>query len=139
MRAAVLLILACTSFSAWAESWVCEPTDNVGFKFDKDAKNWIKTTFADKSKYVVQPSSLSNAKWEVILVGEKTPMFLCQEGFSKHEDLLCSLAGEFRFNKKLLKFSIQSTTGWFADVDTLLKNERAPTSIYVMVGQCKAN
>jgi len=136
MRAIAFFVLSCFASSATAESWLCVSDDNVGFDYDKSKKTWVQARFSMEEKFVVRPSKVRDYKWEVIEVGEEFPSYYCDKDFTESGYLTCATGSDFRFNKKTLRFTVESTHGFFGDVEALAKRGQRPDSMYVMYGRC---
>lgn len=99
---------------ARAEGFICAIEKMTGFS--KKSGSWQTATFnVDDQKFVVRRSTrqTEQVKWEVVDLGRSNPIIWCKEDFNSVDNLFCDGIGEFRMNRKTLRFLYVYPFGYF--------------------------
>jgi hypothetical protein len=136
---AMVLLVTLTAVSA-AGSYLCLPKGTVGFQYDDSVKIWKRTDFNSSAKYIVSRSQIKNYAWEVKYYGQKEPMSLCRENFNDLGYLFCENAGEFRMNRKNMRYIRTYILGYYncnvEDETGKIINEDGSCTPFIEIGSC---
>ena len=139
---ATILLLAVLPTLANAESYLCVAEYVTGFQFITAEKEWQQRNFRATDKYLVKPNKDESVKgkWIVSRIGEQGPFAFCEYGFTSSGALRCDgNFGEFKMNKKSLRFLRPYIVGYWTDAipgeqdGTFVEGENTPT---IGIGKC---
>jgi hypothetical protein len=123
-----------------ATAYLCLPRETVGFKYNEDLKYWKKADLKTSAKYIVSRSQYKNFAWEVKHYGQKEPFSLCKDGFNDLGYLFCENAGEFRMNKKNMRYIRTYILGYYncnvEDETGKILNEDGNCTPFIEIGIC---
>lgn len=112
------LLVAAHPASA-AETFICVADYAAGLAFDKAAKKWKSAIFDPREKLLLSKATPEEAKkgavWVVKETGSTVPRFVCNEDFNEAGYIYCRGFGDFRFNRKNLRFISTYMIGFVTD------------------------
>lgn len=116
-RLAPTLIAILTATSAQgAEDYICASDHVAGFAFDRDTKQWRATSFRADEKFLIKSSPKEDRAqgiyFTVTKTGSSRPDFVCERDFGTYGSLTCGGFGQFKFNKRTLRFMSTYTIGY---------------------------
>ena len=145
MRNSSLLFVATALFFVLpavsaASAYLCLPKETVGFQYDETVKQWKRKDFKSAAKYIVSLSQYKNYAWEVKYYGQKEPIYLCREGFNDLGYLFCDNSGEFRMNRKNMRYIRTYVLGYYncnvEDEEGKIIKEDGSCTPFIEIGIC---
>ena len=125
---------------AWGEGYICTADMATGFSYK--AGVWKSADFQPDRQFIVAPitqaettvmPSVLDAKWDVVVVGDKHPSDVCPE-FDTAGNLVClGPFSEFRMNKDSLRFLYSYLSGYW---DRTPLGSEAGDTPYIAIGKC---
>lgn len=123
-----------------AGAYLCLPRETVGFKYNEELQRWKKADLETSAKYIVSRSQYRNYTWEVKHYGQKEPFSLCKDDFNDLGYLFCDNAGEFRMNKKNMRYIRTYILGYYncnvEDETGKILNEDGSCTPFIEIGIC---
>ena|SRR5262249_2697766 len=115
-----------TGFSYKTGEW------NVA-QFEANRKFIVSTAAQSDHPGAAPPVAIPNARWTVLVLGDKAPTNVCPE-FDSIGNLVCLGAfSEFRMNKDSLRFLYSYLTGYW---DRVAPGSEAGDTPYMAIGKC---
>jgi hypothetical protein len=142
-------LLALTLFAllppvSWGAGYIC--TTDMVTGFSSKGGEWKSADFEPNRKFIVSPATqaeqavvptlfaIPDAKWSVLVLGDKRPTNVCPE-FDTTGDLICpGLFSEFRMNKDSLRFLYAYLSGYW---DRTPPGSEAGDTPYIAIGKCR--
>jgi hypothetical protein len=142
-RLLALAVFALLPLTSWGEGYICAADMATGFSYKSGA--WNSVNFEADRKFIVRPTTqagqdatptlppIPNAKWDVVVVGDKHPSDVCPE-FDTAGNLVCrGPLSEFRMNKDSLRFLYSYLSGYW---DRTPLGSEAGDTPYIAIGKC---
>ncbi len=130
------------------ESYFCAVEHSGGVKYNKQEKVWEAVVFNDDRKVLVTKAIpghydlFDGSAWVVKRLGDQVATGFCRLDFNEHDILHCVMpAGEFKFNRKNMRFLLSYTVGYWNDTISETgkgKGTEGDDSPYISVGRCSA-
>jgi hypothetical protein len=133
-----LAVFALLPLVVWGDGYICTADMATGFSYKGGA--WSSANFEPNRKFIVsrtaqggQSASVPDAKWSVLVLGDKGPSNDCPE-FDTLGNLVClGPFSEFRMSKESLRFLYSYLSGYW---DRPPLGSEAGDTPYIAIGKC---
>lgn len=137
-RLFTLAVFALLPLVVWGDGYICTADMATGFSHKGGA--WSSANFEPNRKFIVsrtaqgeQSASVPDAKWSVLVLGDKGPSNGCPE-FDTLGNLVClGPFSEFRMSKDSLRFLYSYLSGYW---DRPPLGSEAGDTPYIAIGKC---
>lgn len=134
----LILILFFANSPAFAsdDSYICVAESSVGFNFNKTSRQWERSNFKTRNKYIVRKSFQLNERWEVNKIGTSEGI-TCEGDFDENNFIRCNGSIAFFMNNTSLRFIVVHPWGYVINNATKdnSKDEGSVTP-YLEIGKC---
>ena len=137
-RLFTLAVFVLLPLVVWGDGYICTADMATGFSYKGGA--WSSANFEPNRKFIVsrtaqgeQSASVPDAKWSVLVLGDKGPSNGCPE-FDTLGNLVClGPFSEFRMSKDSLRFLYSYLSGYW---DRAPLGSEAGDTPYIAIGKC---
>ena len=113
------------------ERYLCVANKATGFYYYEKTKTWEPINNVMNEKYLIAKATIRKAKFEIIRVGEKSPICWSERGFTSYSEAFFECyGGEARFDQNSGRFLYAYLIGY---TDGIENNDNNP---HIVIGKC---